>query len=75
MKDNQPKILQKMKTVFAKAPQQEPNDRRVTKKRGGRDTLFVGEEMGGGGGAGAVGRAELLVADSSGSPKGRGFLF
>jgi len=34
VKDNQPKILAKMKQVFADAPQQEPNDRKVSKKRG-----------------------------------------
>ena len=34
VKSNQPKILKKMQTTFADAPQQKPNDRRVAKKRG-----------------------------------------
>jgi hypothetical protein len=34
VKDNQPKVLNKMKAAFADAPKQEPNDRRVSKKRG-----------------------------------------
>ena len=34
VKENQPKVLKKMKTVFADASQQEPHDRKVSKKRG-----------------------------------------
>jgi hypothetical protein len=34
VKANQPKILKKMKTFFADAPKQKPNDRKVNKKRG-----------------------------------------
>ena len=34
VKSNQPKILKKMKAVFADAPKQKPNDRRRDKKRG-----------------------------------------
>jgi hypothetical protein len=34
VKDNQPKVLKKMKAAFADTPTQEPNDRKVNKKRG-----------------------------------------
>jgi hypothetical protein len=34
IKDNQGKVLEQMKLVFADAPQQEPSDRKVGKKRG-----------------------------------------
>jgi hypothetical protein len=34
IKNNQPKVLKKMEETFKDAPQQEPNDHRVDKKRG-----------------------------------------
>jgi hypothetical protein len=34
VKDNQPRVMEKMKEVFADAPKQKPHDRRVSKKRG-----------------------------------------
>ena len=34
VKENQPNVLEQMKMVFEDAPQKEPSDRKVTKKRG-----------------------------------------
>jgi hypothetical protein len=34
VKENQENVLEQMKMVFEDAPKEEPNDRKVTKKRG-----------------------------------------
>jgi hypothetical protein len=77
VKENQPKLLKKMKAVFADAPKQEPNDHRVTehgnnrknrrvnKKGGCRSSHTLDKEVGGRVCPGNVGHSELPILDSS----------